>query len=262
MKQSYCIILVTLILVLVTIPLFGSCSTPEPGPEVKAAIVDQLSILWTNEEFTQEATQQLEAYGFKVDVYRGEEVSVKFYRELPKYGYKLIIFRAHSGIMGEIQGSEVLPQNTTYLFAAEPYSRNKYAREQLTDQLVAATMTEDYPDVFAINSKFILESMEGRFENTAIIMMGCSTTYASDMATAFCMRGASTYLGWDATVGLNYVDEATINLIDNLYIKYMTIEQAVAETMAEVGPDPVHKAHLQYYPTEPGNKTIDELIGS
>jgi len=45
-------------------------------------------------------------------------------------------------------------------------------------------------------------------------MMGCATAYQKDMAKAFVDKGASVYIGWSASVCLDYVDEATINLVD------------------------------------------------
>ena len=120
-------------------------------------------------------------------------------------------------------------------------------------------MTEDYPTVFAVNSSFIQESMEESFQNTVIIMMGCSTAYKADMADAFIRRGASVYVGWSASVGLDYVDGATLSLINNL-CRDMTVKQAVTETMAQVGHDPDYQAVLKYYPREAGNRTITELI--
>jgi len=114
--------------------------------------------------------------------------------------------------------------------------------------------------VFAVNSKFLLTSMTGRFQDTAIIMMGCGTTYLNDMAAAFGLKGASTYIGWDSGVGLGYVDEAALLLVKNLCIENLTIEEAVAETMAQEGPDPSTGARLRYYPSESGHQTIQELI--
>lgn len=238
----------------------SACSAPGPGAEPRAVIVDQLSLLDPNQAFIDQVTAELEAYGFEVDVYQGKEVGVKFYRELPKYGYKLIIFRAHSGLMEHKEDSHVVRKETTYLFTGEAYEKTKYVREQLTDQMLKAEMVEDSPLVFAINSKFVMESMDGRFQDTVIIMMGCSCIYLGDMATAFILKGASTYLGWDATVGLGYVDQATANLITNLCDKEMAIEQAVAETMAEIGRDPEYHACLKYYPAQSGSQTIRELI--
>ena len=87
-----------------------------------------------------------------------------------------------------------------------------------------ARISEHYPWVFAIGAEFVTRSMEGQFTNTAIIMMGCSCLYLDDLAKAFIQKGASTYLGWDASVGLDYVDEATPILITNLCAKRMTIK--------------------------------------
>lgn len=259
-RSAYNIALAVLILALPGLTLFGGCSSPNSSVEAKAAIVDQLYSLEPNQAFIDQMTQVLEAGGFKVDVYQGEQVSVKFYRELPRYGYKLIIFRTHSGILQEEQDSQVVMMQTTYLFTDEGYNETKYVLEQLTDQMVWAKMTEDYPIVFAINSKFVTESMDGKFDNTAIIMMGCSTTYQSDMAIAFVVKGASTYIGWDASVSLDYVDGATINLIQRLLLDNLTVEEAVAATIDEKGRDPFFDAILKYYPSGSGNQTIKELI--
>jgi hypothetical protein len=163
-------------------------------------------------------------------------------------------------LMKREEDSQLVVKKATYLFTAEEYKQTKYVREQLTDQMLAGRMVEDYPLVFAVNAKFILESMEERFEDTVLIMMGCSCAHFEDLAAAFVLRGSSSYLGWDSSVGLGYVDRATVDLITNLCDKRMTIEQAVAETMAEVGPDPDWGTGLRFYPKESGSRTIVELI--
>ena len=247
-------------LALIGLVLFIGCSANHGKPGLKAAIVDQLYVLEPNQDFIDQAKAYLEASGFDVDVYHGKQVSINFYRQLPKHRYKLIIFRAHSGLMQRQQDSQVVVKEETYLFTGEAYSQTKYVREQLTDQMLPAKMVEDYPSVFAVNSKFLLTSMSGRFEDTAIIMMGCGTTYLSDMAGAFGLKGASTYIGWDSGVALDYVDEATLLLVNNLCIENMPVEEAIAETMAQAGADPSTGAKLRYYPQESGNKSIKELI--
>ena len=261
MKKRYLFILLALLVLVV--PGLTSCggySAASSDSEAKAAIIDQLYCLDPNQALINETTDILEAYGFEVDVWQGEEVTVNLYRELPKYGYKLIIFRAHSGIMYYLGEGQVITKETTYLFTGEAYTTTDHIKEQLAERVQNAQMTEDYPLVFAINSRFIAASMDGRFDNTAIIMTGCSTTYLDDMAAAFTAKGASVYLGWNVSVGLDYVDGAALNLIDNLCIKDMTIESAVKQTMAEAGVDPYYLACLNYYPPENGNQTIKELI--
>jgi hypothetical protein len=254
-------LIVIICLALIGLVLFIGCSANHGEPGLKAAIIDQLYILEPNQDFIDQAKAYLEAADFDVDVYQGKQVSVNFYRQLPKQRYNLIIFRAHSGLMQRQEDSQVMVKEETYLFTSEAYSKTKYVREQLTDQMLPAKMVEDYPSVFAINSKFLLASMSGRFEDTVIIMMGCGTTYLSDMAGAFVLKGASTYIGWDSGVGIDYVDKATLLLVNNLCIGNMTVEEALAETMAQEGADPLTGSRLRYYPPESGGQTIKQLIG-
>lgn len=233
---------------------FG-CSAPIQEDLGTAAIVDQLHSIQPNPSFINRTTAALEACGFEVDVYQGDEVTVDFYQKLPSRGYKLILFRVHAGLLtkeGEIQQG-------TWLFTDEPHSRTKYVNERLAGSIVKARTAENKPWLFAVGSEFVTNSMEGRFDNTVIIMMGCYCLYLDDLAQAFIQKGASVYLGWDGNVTLPYIDEATINLIGNLCRKDTSIKQAVEKTMADVGPDPDWDACLTYYPAESSNKTIMEL---
>ncbi|MFC1994884.1 hypothetical protein ACFLVK_00560 [Chloroflexota bacterium] len=237
-------------------PSTDGAVSPGDSGEPRAAIIDQLYSLEPNQVFISKVTQQLEAFGFDIDLHEGDEVTVDLYRQLPSHRYSLIIFRVHSGLLGS--EGEIIGR--TSLFTNEPYSETKYVTEQLTDQLAKARIDEHHPWVFGIGDEFVTRSMEGQFDNTVIIMMGCSCLYLEDVARAFVQKGASTYLGWDASVGLDYVDKATIKLIVNLCIEGMTVGQAVDETMAVVGPDPDYGACLKYHPMESGNLTLRELI--
>jgi len=114
--------------------------------------------------------------------------------------------------------------------------------------------------VFAISAKFITQEMEGQFANTVIIMMGCAGLESEDLAQAFIQKGASTYTAWDASVGLNYVDDATATLLEKLLFKELSIANAVAKTMEEKGPDPKNNAVLKYYPPASTNKTLRQLV--
>ena len=263
MKRYLLIALAVCILALPGLILSAGCPKPSPDSVLSAVIVDQLAVLDPNPDFIELATAELEACGFKVSVYSGEDVTVKLYRQLPLYGYELIIFRAHAGLLqAEDDTGVVGVKRATYLFTAEEYRQQKYVPEQLDDQLLPAEMNADFPRVFAVNSKFIRESAEGRFDDTVIIMMGCSCAYLEDMAQAFSFKGASTYLGWGGSVSLDYVDRAAAGLITSLCTGGLTIEEAVAETMAEIGPDPDWGADLRYYPASSGSQTIAELVGT
>ena len=91
-------------------------------------------------------------------------------------------------------------------------------------------------------------------------MMGCSSHYLGDMATAFVDKGASAYLGWSATVTLHYVDGATLNLFEGLFTDNLIIEQAASRTMADMGRDPYYGASLRYSPAGSGSRAVKELI--
>ena len=247
-----------LALSLLLIPILTACSNTlaSEGPELKAAIIDQLATYHPNQEFIDKATATLETHGFKVDVWSGKEVTTSLYRQLPQYGYKLILFRAHVGIAHLVGESEVISLETTSVFTGENYTTTKYLTEQLSGSLMEAQMTENLPTVFAINPKFITENMKGEFDNTAILMMGCSSYYLDDMARAFSQKGASVYLGWSATVTLEYLDGAVIELVEQLYTRHLNLEEATSRTMATVGRDPYFGARLKYYPDTSGSYIV------
>jgi hypothetical protein len=229
---------------------------PNNSGQPTAAIIDQLSAFGhPNQEFIEEITGDLQNYGFQVDLYQGDEITVDLYRSLPKQGYKLIIFRAHSGLV-QAEGQPL----KTSLFTNELYSPTKYVKEQLNGELLEARVAEGYPFYFAIDSKFITESMKGHFNSTFIIVNGCSCFYLDDLAQAFISKGASSYLAWNRTVDVDYVDNATAYLVGQLCGEKVTIEEAVTNTMNVIGPDPKYKAWLKYYPPQSGDSTLKELV--
>lgn len=252
-----------------TVPM--SQSPPNHAGNATAAIIDQLSASFQeNEQFTANVTKELEDYGFEVDVYQGNNITVDFYRQLPTYGYRLIIFRAHSGILE--QDGEAVPR--TVLFTNEEYAESKYALEQVYGQLTMGGACQGCPMMFGITPEFVsaqsvvgqATDMEGRFDDTVIIMMGCSGIALPDLdlAKAFVDEGASIYVAWDRSVELYYVDEATPYLIRQLCSEGLTFREAVHDTMDVIGPDPNHGAELQFYydpASHNGDKTLEELIG-
>jgi len=215
--------------------------------QFKAAIVDHLSLTAPNQTFIQTATNILKTAGFTVDYYPGEEVTVEFYRKLPTHHYDLIVLRVHSALK---QGE----QPPVLLFTSQPYSEMKYVYEQSTGQIgivAFAHAHEGDPIYFGISPEFIKRSMNGRFENTIIVMMGCYGLEYDGMAEAFVEKGAKVYIGWNEGVSAFHTDKATTHLLKHLITQKQTIKQAVTETMNEVGPDPADGSILLYYPTTP-----------
>jgi hypothetical protein len=230
------------------------------GAPERAAIVDQLYLLEPDPDFINGATEILENGGYTVDLWQGGEVTVDFYRRLPSMGYHLIIFRVHSGLLADNLGGKGDANATTYLLTSENYSTIKYIRDQLTDKVSNAMVSDKMPLVFAVNPAFI-KSAGGRFDNTVAIAMGCESYRNDDMAAAFVAKGASAYVGWSAPVGLEYVDNAALDLLENLCARGLPLEEGIERTMAGAGADPDFGAYLKFYPSGSGNRTVKQLIG-
>jgi hypothetical protein len=223
--------------------------------QLKAAIVDHLSLTCPNQTFIEAATSTLKKAGYTVDYYPGEKVNVEFYRNLPTHYYALIILRVHSGL-------QVGDDPPVVFFTSEPYSKTKYIYEQLTDQVWEGQLGTGFIEgqtYFGISPEFVEKGMSGRFEDTAIVMMGCNGLTYTDMAGAFIQRGAKVYISWSESVLAGHTDQATTQLLKHLLTGKQTIEQAVTETMKEVGPDPAYKSLLSYYPLEVGEQTIENI---
>ncbi len=226
--------------------------TSNPDTTPRAAILDQLDLTYPNPAFIQTTTDMLETAGYAVDYYRGREVTVELYRNLPKYDYDVVILRVHSGLVAEIDettGTETLTDYVS-LFSGEPYSETKYVEEVQAGPLGIASNYEGGPEYFGIGPTFIESSMNGSFDDTKIILMGCDGLRAERTARAFLDRGAATFISWDKPVSATHTDAATERLLRHLFIDRLPVPDAVEQTMAEVGPDPTFDSKLLYYPLE------------
>jgi len=226
-----------------------------PTSQHKAAIVDHLSLTAPNQTFVNTATHILEQAGYNVTYYSGEEVTVSFYKDLPSLGYELIVLRVHSTAANPDR-PETAPVT---LFTSERYTQSNYIGEQLSDQLVIVTYSdEDYAKgitYFGINPEFVTNAA-GRFQNTTIIMMGCGGLDNPSMAAAFVQKGSKVYISWDGPVTAEHSDQATIDLLHKLTLEKQVIRVAVEGTMNEVQPDPIFRSVLAYYPLIQGSQTI------
>jgi len=218
--------------------------------QLKAAIVDHLSLTAPNQTFIQKATDILENAGYTVDYYKGERVTVGFYRDLPTHDYDILILRVHS------------TARYGQLFTSEPYSSTKYVLEQLANRVLRVSFHGTAPFYFGVSPPFVEFSMNGNFQNTTILMMGCSGLKTTYMAEAFVRRGAKVYISWTGDVLASHTDQATTHLLQLFLIEKQTIKQAVTETREEVGPDPAYESLLMYYPLEAGNQTIEDITGN
>jgi hypothetical protein len=213
------------------------------GPRT-AAIVDQLSLTQPNPAFAQTVRSVLEQAGYLVDYYEGGEVTVEFYSGLPSHDYDLVILRAHSGLAA-VEGEL---EDYVGLFTGEPYDGTKYADLEDAGLVGPASYYEGSEKVFGVSPGFITSGMEGDFHGATVIMMGCDGLKFEATAQAFVRKGAKAVVGWSARVSAEHTDAATEQLLRHLLIDKLGPQEAVAQTMAEVGWDPQYGGRLVAYP--------------
>lgn len=217
----------------------------EPAGPPRAAIVDQLSLTFPNADFRKQATSMLEQAGYTVDYIAGDDVTVDFYRQLPKRDYDVLIVRAHSArIQGEFRGKQL---DEAVIFTNEPYDEKAYPDEQRDARLDVAYTQKSAPHYFGITADFVQYSMTSDFDGTTVIMMGCEGLASDRTAQAFVGKGADTYISWDNTVSASHTDAATERLLQHMLIDGSSADDAVAQTMAELGPDPTYDSVLRAY---------------
>ena len=213
------------------------------GPRT-AVIVDQLSLTQSNPAFAEAATHILQEAGYVVDYYPGEEVTVELYRNLPTHGYDLLLLRVHSGLARDYGK----PTGYVSLFSGEPFSETRYAAEKAAGLLGRATYYDGSPEYFGIVPDFVQSTMNGRFGGATVILMGCDGLKSDTIAQAFLRKGAKVVVGWSGRVSAKHTDAATESLLRHVLVDGLAIGDAVARTMAEVGPDPEYGSFLGVYP--------------
>jgi hypothetical protein len=231
-----------------------------PSAQLKAAIVDQLSLTFPNQTFIEASADTLTEAGYTVDYFSGENVTAEFFTNLPSYEYRIVILRIHSSTTTAEKAQESLA-----IFTSERYSSSKYLSMQIKGQLVSVSFSEDEMKrgvrYFGICPRFVSECMVGRFQNTVVITMGCQGLENTLMARAFVEKGAGVYVGWSQSVTASHTDAATGYLLQHFLTEKQTLKQALQETFKEVGFDPVYRSLLIYYPLNVGAQTADFFSG-
>jgi hypothetical protein len=250
-----------------------SNETPPP----RAAIVDQLSLTAPNPEFISEAFGLLEQAGYTVDYYPGEEATVRLFRDLPARGYDFVLLRVHSARREEADGKT----DEAVLFTAELIDLDYYGvvgvpsvaataiaeakaeggqgsglslpEERLSQEELAHVSPVFYDPgsgelpFFGLRPAFIEYDLVGTFDAGAtLVLMGCDGLRSSELGDAFLARGATTFVSWDRPVSSTHTDAATGKLLERLLIDKAPIDQAVSDTMEDVGPDPVSGSRLSF----------------
>ena len=228
--------------------------------ELRAVIVDHLSLTSPNQTFVDTTTNTLRQAGYAVDYYPGKNVTVEFFRTLASHKYKLVILRVHSTAVAYVEGG--FSNAPVTIFTAEEYSQNRYLWEQLTGQIVGASYpVPQSPSYFAITPRFVTSSMRGMFNNSIVIMMGCEGLNNTHMAEAFVERGASVYIGWNKSPRVTDTDSATSCLLKHLLVQKETLDTAVQTAMETMSKLPeTQQLLLLYYPQNAGEGKIEAIL--
>jgi len=221
-------------------------TTADSAAGPRAAIADHLGLTQPNPAFVETATELLKQAGYAVDYFPGEEITVEFYRHLPAWGHELLILRVHSAL-GRVGDR---PADWVTLFTSDSYDSTWYRKEREKQRLSRVSYYKDGPPYFGIMPGFIKSSTKGDFPGTIIIIMGCDGLRSDTMAEAFIEKGAKAVVAWDGLVSSEHTDAATERLLQHLLIDGLPIQDAVTQTMAEVGPDPSYDSVLRLYPSE------------
>lgn len=214
----------------------------------KAAIIDELNSSQLssmsrlqNQTFITEAQELLHERFFEVDYY-SDNATVDNYKTLASKGYKLIIWRAHSA----------LDLNSKYVAICSSErvtSASKNFDQYSDDQLTLCNITNDPYLYFAITPKFIGECMDGKFQDTVIILMSCNGLKPDygKTAEALTQKGAKIIVSWDNWIESSDNDNAITLFLQHLIVQNSTIGEAVGEAG---GPYPsiYGPSELTYYP--------------
>ncbi len=211
-----------------------------------AALIDEVSAFIPDPAFVNQTTSLLTAAGYRVDYYPPRTVTIDLFKRLPSMGYGIVVLRNHST---GFQGDEIS------LVTSELYTQGKYSFEQLTNQVVPVELGIANATYFGVTPLFVRESMQGFFQNSIILMMGCTGLTNSEMAQAFVSRGAQVYVSWDQVVQAYRTDVST-----TIFWQWMTGGHSVKDsTLAATryGPaDPVYSSRLVFYPANEGSMTL------
>ena len=215
-----------------------------------SAFLNQTTGLWQplipDPAFLNQTTSLLTLAGYKVDSYPPSSVTIDLLKRLPSMGYGIVVLRNHStGFQGDVIS----------IVTSELYTQDRYPFEQLTDQVVPVYLGVAKQTFFGITPLFVRDSMQGFFQDSIIVMMGCTGLTNSEMAQAFVSRGAQVYVSWDQVVQAYRTDVSTTIFWQQMISGHSVRDSTLIATRD--GPaDPVYKSRLVFYPENEGSMTL------
>ena len=233
--------------------IFTPTYSPDKQPRPLAAIIDQLHESIPNERYQQKTLEYLENAGYDVDIYTTEDITVDFYKKLPSMNYKFIYIRTHSLEVAQLG-------NSTFLFTGEKYDIDKHISEQLSghvqkaiplsfqssDEAIKNVRVDPDENYFVIGSKLMDELTIGEFPQSVIIIGGCESVRNHDLAKSLILRGASTVIGWDRSIGSMENDIVILALLEEILINKTGLHDAIISVTEEFSPNLQYSSELNY----------------
>lgn len=228
---AFCVILIYYF----TVSQDHSESLDKPMLSSRAVVIDGIGLTRPNPDFIRRVNETLVKAGFSVDVYIGDQVTMKLL-DHDLGGYNLIILRVHSAID---------EYGFLYIFSAETYDPLKYIKERIYGAYKEA-YTFDRTEGLYFTLRADLLGSENGLKGSIIVLMGCNGTNSRHAIKKLFDRGVKAVIAWDGYVSLEYVDEVIPKLLEIVYIENRSYEDAVQKIMATIGPDPNYGSRLLY----------------
>jgi hypothetical protein len=241
----------------------------------KAVIIDQLYRDVPNKYFHTTAIDHLKNLGYVVDLYTTENATVDLFRNLPSMNYDFIVYRGHA-----LHAAE--EDDSVMFFTGENYTENKYVQEQLFGQikkgtpLLERTFSIDEKnntgwvyvngsknikmisspvqisdkggkEYFLFSPKSVNDLMKGKFNDSIILLGGCSTLKNNSMAKVLVERGASKVVGWTDLVSSSDNDSAMLQILKIMDEEKLSISEATNKVKATFNYNPKYTAKLEIF---------------
>jgi hypothetical protein len=218
---------------------------------ITAAIIDGL-IDFPGELFINNASEILENAGYRVEVFKPDDITVELYEKLPSQRFDIIILRVHCGPLNDVLADGTKIPRGTVFFTTEEYDEKKYRAYQEKNLLAIGNIRgKPGKSYFTIPPWFFEHAAPGSFDNSTIILDSCYGFYFEAplvMADTLIMKGVREFIGWNGEVQAHHTDKAVIELLKAILDENLPSKDAVEKVRDIVGPDPFYKSQLYYYP--------------
>jgi hypothetical protein len=253
----------------------GNLNVTETNHIPRAVIIDQLYSDVPNEYFHTKASTHLKNLGYTVDLYTTDNATVDLFRNLPTMNYDFIVFRGHA--LHDVEDDDAV-----MFFTGEKYAEDKYVQEQLFGQIKKGTpllertfsideknntgwvnvngsknikmisspvKVSDKPreEFFLFNPKSIHDLMKGKFDNSIILLGGCSTLKNDSMAKALVEKGASKVVGWTDLVSSSDNDRALLQILEKMDHEKLSVTEATNKVKETPINNPKYNAKLEIF---------------